>query len=221
MIEAELDAAIVSGTAANNGSADVGSTMASSAKRRVQQALGLANQVTSLQTEQKTLVEQLANAQQERKKLTEELEQARAAASSSTQPFGLLAAQLEQKDAAIAELKLRCEVAESDVAAARAEAAAANSREQELQADLERLLRQRTEVATLRAELEAIAGEGGLEAAIAAMTGSAAPAGPTGTLRYAGDGSDAQPNVEAAGAAAGVDLPEPQGYYFQKLASTA
>lgn len=227
MIEAELDAAIVSGNAAHNSSSDVGSTMATSAKRRIQQALGLANQVTSLQTEQKTLVEQLAAAQQERKKLVQELEQARAAASSSSQPFSLLASQLEQKDTAIAELKLRCEVAESDVAAARADAAAANSREQELQADLERLLRQRSEVATLRAELEALAGaeagEGGLAAAIAAMTGSnlsKPQAGPSGTLRYAGDGGDAGPNEGAPGGT-GVDLPEPQGYYFQKLAGTA
>jgi progesterone-induced-blocking factor 1 len=227
MIEAELDAAIVSGNAAHNSSSDVGSTMATSAKRRIQQALGLANQVTSLQTEQKTLVEQLAAAQQERKKLVQELEQARAAASSSSQPFSLLASQLEQKDTAIAELKLRCEVAESDVAAARADAAAANSREQELQADLERLLRQRSEVATLRAELEALAGaeagEGGLAAAIAAMTGSnlsKPQAGPSGTLRYAGDGGDADPNEGAPGGT-GVDLPEPQGYYFQKLAGTA
>ena len=45
------DAAIVSGNA--SASAEMGSSLASSAKRRVQQALGLAQQVTSLQTEQK------------------------------------------------------------------------------------------------------------------------------------------------------------------------
>ena len=80
--------------------------MASSARRRVQQALGLANQVTSLQSEQRSLVSQLANAQQERKKLYDDLEKAKAVASSSTQPFGLLASQLEQKDATISELRL-------------------------------------------------------------------------------------------------------------------
>jgi progesterone-induced-blocking factor 1 len=221
MIEAELDAAIVSGTAStiNGGAADVGSTMASSAKRRVQQALGLANQVTSLQTEQKGLVEQLANAQQERKKQAEELEQARAAASSSSQPFSLLASQLEQKDDTIAELRLRCEVAESDVAAARADAAAANGRERELQADLERLLRQRSEVAMLRAELESLAGgEGGLAGAVTAATGDAA-AGPSGTLRYGGGGVPEPEGGPVGPVTGGVELPEPQGYYFKKLAS--
>ena len=104
----------------------------------------------------------------------------------------------------------RCEVAESDVASARAESAAASSRERELQADLERLLRQRSEVATLRAELEAFAPTRG------DMPMAGVDAGPSGTLRYAG----AEPAGGKGGdEAGGVELPEPDGFYFQKLTS--
>ena len=62
---------------------------------------------------------QLAAGQQRTKKLQEELERAQQISSSSTQPFSLLASQLEQKDALIDELRAAKETAEADVALAR------------------------------------------------------------------------------------------------------
>ena len=59
---------------------------------------------------------QLAAGQQRTKKLQEELERAQQISSSSTQPFSLLASQLEQKDALIDELRAAKESAEADVA---------------------------------------------------------------------------------------------------------
>ena len=62
---------------------------------------------------------QLAAGQQRTNKLQEELERAQQISSSSTQPFSLLASQLEQKDALIDELRAAKETAEADVALAR------------------------------------------------------------------------------------------------------
>jgi len=81
------------------------------------------------------------------------------------------------------------------------------------------LLRQRSEVAMLRAELESLAGgEGGLAGAVTAATGDAA-AGPSGTLRYGGGGVPEPEGGLVGPVTGGVELPEPQGYYFKKLAS--
>ena len=61
----------------------MGNTMVTSAKRRVHQALGLAQQVTALQTEKNELVTQLAAIQTANQKLKE-------ASNSHSQPFSLL-----------------------------------------------------------------------------------------------------------------------------------
>ena len=81
LIEAELDNAILSGRSSE--ATEMGNTMVTSAKRRVHQALGLAQQVTALRTEKNELVTQLAAIQTANQKLKE-------ASNSHSQPFSLL-----------------------------------------------------------------------------------------------------------------------------------
>ena len=81
LIEAELDNAILSGRSSE--ATEMGNTMMTSAKRRVHQALGLAQQVTALRTEKNELVTQLAAIQTANQKLKE-------ASNNHSQPFSLL-----------------------------------------------------------------------------------------------------------------------------------
>ena len=76
------------------------------------------------------------------------------------------------------------------------------------------LLRQRSEVATLKAELEAYAGRVQTDDGGAAMA-SAAP-GPSGALRFADAPTSDKPTSGGA-----VDTPEPQGYYYTQLKGAA
>eukprot|EP01049_Picozoa_sp_SAG25_P006838 SAG25_NODE_534_length_7139_cov_17.597443_4_plen_388_part_00 len=151
LIEAELDSAIVAGKAGR--ALEAGSTMATSAQRRVKQALGLAQQVTALQTEQKELVAKLAAAQSRNRKM-EEAQAGTGMGVGDEQPFGMLASRLDQKDEQIVELRARVETAEAEATVARQQLAAATAREREVTADIERLLRNRSEVASLREDME-------------------------------------------------------------------
>ena len=72
------------------------------------------------------------------------------------------------------------------------------------------LLRQRSEVATLKAELEAYAGR--VQAGDGGSTAASAAPGPSGALRFA----DA-PTSDKPGSGGAVDTPEPQGYYYTQL----
>jgi chromosome segregation ATPase len=136
--------------------------MATNVKRRVNQALGLAKQLTELRKDHGKLVEQLANARLHNGELSTELEGHQQKAEEAGQPYNFLVDQLGAKEREVAQTRVKLEGISAEMAAVRSERDAALAREAALQADLNTIIRQRSEVKALKAELAgAMAQSGG------------------------------------------------------------
>eukprot|EP01052_Picozoa_sp_SAG31_P000414 SAG31_NODE_12_length_38498_cov_21.161671_30_plen_455_part_00 len=177
LIEAELDSAIVAGGTSDDRTLELQANLATSTKRRVSQALGLAKQLTDVRQEHKLVLEQLQQMREDKDALAAETDRLVA---TQAQPQSFLLKQLEGKDRELVQLREKLQSMTEAINRVRAQRDAAVTRETLLAQDVDVLIKQRSEVKALKAELQnaTIASTFGSETASVNLSNGATSARP-------------------------------------------
>ncbi|XP_062507788.1 progesterone-induced-blocking factor 1-like [Corticium candelabrum] len=157
-VERELDEVVMQAAeVSDNGEAErvlfsygYGANVPSTAKRRLQQSVHLAQRVLQLERDNTSLRQEVEQGQDDYKQLQDELAESRQHLDESRQPYSYLIESMKSRDEQIKVQRLKMESLENEVRRLNAERSELVRSKNLMSADLERLLSQREEMAVMR-----------------------------------------------------------------------